>query len=283
MIEVVHPGLYASIQDTGRLGYRKFGVPRSGVMDAAAARLANALLGKEESAPLIEIGQSGCKLRFHKSAAIVLCGAEVVAQLNGLPLKQNRLLVVRAGDLFEIKSCLKGVWSYLGIQGDLKIENRLNSYSQFAGITRHARLHKGDEIHFCQSRTPKSPNSRIAASYIQNDQLELLVYKGPEFDLLNEPARQLLLATDFQPSNGSNRMAYTFEQGLTSHSYSILTCPVLPGTVQWTPSGKLFCLMRDAQTTGGYPRILIVSRDHLSLLSQKGIGQPVRWVVKEAP
>jgi biotin-dependent carboxylase-like uncharacterized protein len=279
MIEVLNPGTYASIQDVGRQGYRRFGVPCSGFMDKTSAEITNALLGKDINSPLFEMAQSGCKLRFHKSTALVLGGAEVVAQLNGLPVKTNKLISVQAGDLFEIKACLKGVWSYLGILGTLKVERQLHSYSQFMGITTSSKLRKGDMIDFIQTASPPNPNSRLVATVFNREQLDIPIYKGPEFHLLTPSSRRLLFNTKFHISHDSNRMAYTFKEHLASHTHSIITCPVLPGTVQWTPSGKLFCLMRDAQTTGGYPRILLLPESSITLLSQKSIGQRFGWVL----
>jgi allophanate hydrolase subunit 2 len=64
-------------------------------------------------------------------------------------------------------------------------------------------------------------------------------------------------------------MAYILEEKLVPRISSIWTSPVLPGTVQCTPNGTLIILMRDAQTTGGYPRILQVTDEGLNILAQK--------------
>ncbi len=67
-------------------------------------------------------------------------------------------------------------------------------------------------------------------------------------------------------------MAYQLEETLEHSLPSILTSPVLPGTVQLTPSGQLIILMRDCQTTGGYPRVLQLIEAAINLLSQKKFG-----------
>jgi len=51
--------------------------------------------------------------------------------------------------------------------------------------------------------------------------------------------------------------------------------------VQLTPSGKLIVLMRDAQVTGGYPRVLQLTDYAISRLSQKMLGDEVRCVLKD--
>ena len=61
----------------------------------------------------------------------------------------------------------------------------------------------------------------------------------------------------------------------------IITSAVLPGTVQLTPSGKLIVLMRDGQVTGGYPRVLQLSDQSISILSQKIMGESLRFEIKK--
>ena len=55
-------------------------------------------------------------------------------------------------------------------------------------------------------------------------------------------------------------MACQLEPSLPAHQIRIITSATLPGTVQITPSGRLIILLRDGQTTGGYPRILAARR-----------------------
>ena len=46
-LEIVSPGAFASIQDGGRHGHRRIGVPWAGVLDRRLMRIANALAGRE--------------------------------------------------------------------------------------------------------------------------------------------------------------------------------------------------------------------------------------------
>jgi allophanate hydrolase subunit 2 len=72
-------------------------------------------------------------------------------------------------------------------------------------------------------------------------------------------------------------MAIQLVETLPNALKSIYTSPVIPGTVQLTPSGKLIILMRDCQVTGGYPRILQLSDYAISRLSQKVAGDQVKF------
>ena len=72
-------------------------------------------------------------------------------------------------------------------------------------------------------------------------------------------------------------MAYQLEKEINNQLEPIITSHVLPGTVQLTPSGKLIILMRDAQTTGGYPRILQLAETAINILSQKYTSNKLRF------
>jgi allophanate hydrolase subunit 2 len=73
-------------------------------------------------------------------------------------------------------------------------------------------------------------------------------------------------------SNKINRMGYRLEEVKVSHNKSIITSPVIPGTVQLTPSGQLIILMKDAPTTGGYPRVFQLTEKSIAIIAQKKTG-----------
>jgi len=76
-------------------------------------------------------------------------------------------------------------------------------------------------------------------------------------------------------------MAYplTPKNDSLKHTFSLLTSPVVPGVVQLTPDGQLIVLMRDAQTTGGYPRILVVTETGMNQLAQMGGGKAISFLI----
>ena len=61
MIEVHQPGLYTSIQDKGRMGVQKYGIPYSGAMDMASFNWANKLLNNLSNAAVLEMTIKGPK------------------------------------------------------------------------------------------------------------------------------------------------------------------------------------------------------------------------------
>ena len=53
-LQINQPGMLSTVQDTGRYGYQRFGMPTAGAMDTFALRAANALLGNDLDAAGIE-------------------------------------------------------------------------------------------------------------------------------------------------------------------------------------------------------------------------------------
>ena len=58
---------------------------------------------------------------------------------------------------------------------------------------------------------------------------------------------------------------------------SMISSAVVPGVIQVTPNGQSILLMRDAQTTGGYPRIGVVCHEALNEVAQLRPGDSIRF------
>ena len=66
---------------------------------------------------------------------------------------------------------------------------------------------------------------------------------------------------------------------MPGHTREIITTQVIPGTIQLTPAGRLLALMRDAQVTGGYPRVLQLTELSINILAQKTERTEIRLKV----
>lgn len=279
MIEVLKSGIYDTIQDLGRFGVQGLGVPHSGVMDVYSAKRANHIMGNPESSPLLEITITGPKLKFHSNTEIVLSGADISPNLNSEPIGLHKQYTIKKGDVLSFGRLNSGCRCYLAVKGGFKSEYILNSYSMFAPITAASRLKKGDVLDLPLLDIISVPESN--ASILRNasnfDTKIIEVYKGMEFNLLPIEMKKQLFSMDFTISSNSNRMAYQFNELLENSLESIITSFVLPGSVQLTPSGQLLILMRDCQTTGGYPRILQVSESSINILAQKTFGEKIKF------
>ncbi|WP_353779913.1 biotin-dependent carboxyltransferase family protein [Winogradskyella sp. 3972H.M.0a.05] len=284
MIEVLHSGLYTSIQDQGRFGFQEFGVPSSGAMDQYSADLANLLLGNDTNDAVLEMTIQGPKLKFHSDTQIAITGAEMSPSLNDKPIAVHQRIAINTGDVLSFGALKQGCRTYLAVKGGFQSSVMLNSRSMYSGITETKMLKRGDTIPIESLTSETSTNkASIKANINHLSDSELSVFKGPEFDSLDETTIKVLTTTEFSVSNSSNRMAYLFNEVLPNDLPQIITAPSLPGTVQLTPSGQLIVLAKDCQTTGGYPRILQLSQEAMHCLFQKKAQQKVQLKIVDNP
>ena len=269
-------GFYTTLQDLGRFHYRDKGVPVSGVMDVEVARRANALLENKETDAVLEITMTGPTLQFGANTHIVLSGAEMSATLNNEPVFNYRVYQVNEGDILSYGRLEKGFRGYLAIKGGFQSTEILGSQSQYHPITAAGCLKDNDEIQY-----DDVANFEVKVSELKVDSLLektiLEVTKGPEYRLLENGHLEALFFEEFSVAKEYNRMGYQFEEKIAGHSISMLTSATLPGTVQLTPSGKLIVLMKDGQTTGGYPRILQLTEKSIGILAQKKFGDQITF------
>jgi biotin-dependent carboxylase-like uncharacterized protein len=281
MIEVLQPGQYSSIQDLGRFGYRKLGVPLSGAMDQNSAKVANLLVGNELNAAILEMTLVGSSLHFHRPAILAFSGAKCQISLNGEMISMNEVHHIKVNSILKCGPISEGMYTYLAIKGGFISEKILGSASYFNGITPQIRLQKGQELNF----DPKAqilPRATTIEPKTITSLREIDVYPGPEFDSLPPKMKELLFETQFTISNQSNRMGYRLNSTAELTASEIITSPVQPGTVQLTPSGQLVVLMRDAQTTGGYARIFQLTAKSINQFAQKRVGEEVIFALNHS-
>lgn len=278
-LEVLQPGLYSSIQDEGRFGFRKYGVPQSGAMDQLAAGMANLLLQNEQSAAVMEITLQGPVLKFSEPTQIAITGANLSPVLNDLKLLNNQAYHIEAGQLLRFGGRISGFRTYVAIKNGFQTANILRSRSWCKGITPHHRLEKGMVLPYFGSRVSGSEKLSAVKSndYLASGIIE--AFPGPEFHRLSESEKEKLQYLHVSVGRNSDRMGIQFQEQLKNSLEPIITGPVLPGTVQLTPSGTLIVLMRDCQTTGGYPRILQLSAAGMNVLAQKLPGEKLQMKI----
>lgn len=252
------------------------GVPVSGAMDTEAVKKANQLLENAVDAAVLEITMTGPTLLFEAPTFICLSGANISPTLNNKPVSQYQVLKIDKGDILSYGKMENGFRSYLAIKGGLETSVVLGSRSQYIPITQKKCLKDGDELPYEETVAfePALSGLKVENKFQQN---ELEVFRGPEFSILSDSQLATLFAQPFTVSEKNNRMAYQLAELLPGHKYSMLTSGTLPGTVQFTPAGRLIILMKDGQTTGGYPRILQLSEEAIGLLAQRKFGDSISF------
>ncbi|WP_354680799.1 biotin-dependent carboxyltransferase family protein [Mariniflexile fucanivorans] len=278
VVKVLSPGFYSTIQDLGRTGFQEFGVPYSGVMDVYSATLANLILGNHANDAVIEMTMTGAKLQFSCSTYICVSGADMSPQLNGVPIHLNKSMKVSAEDVLSFGKLNKGFRCYLAVSGGFKTEEVMRSRSMYKDVTDLNKLSKNNELKTnINDLYLNDNNSLVKVKNKHFSTKDIEVFKGPEFHLLSTKQQKLLLQNEFTISKENNRMGYQLSELLENNLEPIITSPVLPGTVQLTPSGKLIILMRDCQTTGGYPRVFQLKESSINVLAQKFTGKTIHF------
>jgi len=280
VIAILHPGIYCSVQDQGRFGHTKIGVPQAGCADTYAAKMANALLKNHEKDALIEITFGQGEFKFTSDTYICLTGGDFSPKLNGKLIKMQSVYFIKKDSVLSFGKRVYGARVYLSVQGGIQTETVYGSRSFFDGITQQ-KLGKGTMLPILpvEERTETSLSKvRVTDKHFTTIYLPCL--KGPEFFKLNQE-QQRKLFTPFSISDDNNRVGYRLKESLKNNLSSILTSAVLPGTVQLTPSGKCIILLQDCQVTGGYPRILQLTEIAIARVSQKITGDKIQFILED--
>lgn len=261
-LTVLDGGLFSTIQDEGRFGFRKFGVPISGAMDSVSYKLVNTLVGNLSDFPVVEFSLKGGKYKFDSDAFIAITGALMNPKLNGEQIQMNTSIKVEAESILELGFAQKGVRTYLGISGVWDIKKVMDSYStciqgKFGGYKGRI-LQAGDEIRWeDQSHDYEVKSLSKGKNPYFSSKITVDFIAGPEWDWLTENEQNFFLATSFKIDSRSNRMGIRLDMNeeIRIRKRNMKSSGVIPGIIQLPPNGKPIVLMYDGQTVGGYPRI----------------------------
>lgn len=280
-IEILRSGSLSSIQDIKRKNSRIFGIPRSGPMDKKSHVFSNWLIGKGASEETIEMTLIGSKIKFHFDTYISLCGAKSECYINEKKIPMNQALSVENGDILDIKKIINGNWLYLSISGKIISNSYFESMSTYEkvgiGANNGKKLSKGDIIEF---KSFKKINKREVPKGLINNFNEniIRVIKGPEYSLF-ESKVDYFTDKPFTVSPSSDRMGIRLIKIGENIDFdvSVKSSPVVEGTIQVPPDGNPIVLMSDSQTTGGYPRLGVISSVDIPKLAQIKPNESVKF------
>ncbi len=279
-------GLATSIQGGGRVSVQHLGVPFCGAADLLSLALANYLVSKESDAPALEFTLGGATIVFKTRLAFALAGAFSRCSLNAKAVPLYEQIVAQAHDVLTISPLAVGARLYMAVSPSLKADCVLGSCSTYApgrfGGFGGRMLRDGDVLEMSGSGFVPVPRS-VEKKYRPMITRHIVVraVAGAEINQLSHNSRHELFATPFVVSARNSRMGLELARPqLAIEEASLMkSSAVFPGLVQCPPSGKLFLLLCDAQTTGGYPRIAQVIRAGRHLLGQLRAGSSLRFVL----
>src|SRR5438094_798319 len=147
---VIRAGFLTTVQDLGRNGFREFGVSPGGAADRHALRVANLLVGNEDTAAGLEITFGGLRLRFDDERVVAWCGGEFDVRFGSTSLPAGHAALIKAGEELKIGQPQTGCRCCLAISGGIDVPVVLGSRStdlraQFGGFEGRV-LRDGDEL-----------------------------------------------------------------------------------------------------------------------------------------
>jgi biotin-dependent carboxylase-like uncharacterized protein len=283
-LTITRADFYASIQDLGRQRTQHLGLAQSGVADEYSFFRANYLVGNAITTPVIEIITGFFSITTDSPVTMALTGADMSARVNNAPLSPWQSFVLMPDKVLELENTTgKGIYSYLAVKGGLNIALCFNSAStverENLGGYHGRKLAAGDELFTLLDR-PLCPTLATPADQIpQFDRpLALRVMPGYDHDNFPEKSRKIFFSSEYTVSNKMDRTGIRllgppviWGQG------DILSKPVALGVVQITNDGTPVVLLKERQSTGGYPMIGVVSRLDLFRLVQAFPDTPLRF------
>ena len=283
---IVHTaGLLTTVQDRGRYGYQRFGMPVSGAMDVFSFELANLLVGNDPGDACLEATISGPELEFTGATWIAITGADMDPRLNGQGIPMNTTIDVRPGDRLGFRGLRSGCRAYIAFAGGIAVPPVMGSRSTYLrtgiGGFQGRALMPGDELPLGEPkgkpRLKKIPEGLIP-DYKHEQTIRII--SGPEAHYFEIVGLRSFLSTEYTVTAQSDRMGYRLSGEPIQHKEgmtNIISAGISLGTVQVPGDGQPIILMADRQTSGGYARIANVITVDLTLLAQLRPGDIVRF------
>jgi biotin-dependent carboxylase-like uncharacterized protein len=279
-IDVLDGGFFTTVQDLGRYGYQRYGVPVSGAMDTFALRAANLLVGNSASAAALEITLHGPRLQFMSDAVVAIAGADLDPRLDEEPMPMWRPAAVPEGSVLSFGGARDGLRGYLAVAGGIDVPVVLGSRSTFtrgklggfAGrpirggdcvATGGTSLERVDARLFPAAETPTYGHEHV-----------IRVVLGPQDDAFTPDGLATFLSASYVVSARSDRIGCRLDGPVIEHEAGadVVSDGIPFGAVQVAGDGLPIILMADRGTTGGYTKIATVISVDLALVAQAQPG-----------
>ena len=102
-IRVRKAGILSSLQDCGRIGFRRYGVPVSGSMDQHAAAVANLLAGNHREEAVIEITLHGLQVEFLQDSLVAFAGGGSRPFVGNRAIDINKAVWILKGSVIDFR------------------------------------------------------------------------------------------------------------------------------------------------------------------------------------
>jgi biotin-dependent carboxylase-like uncharacterized protein len=191
---------------------------------------------------------------------------------------------VKEGDRVSFGKMKRGCRVYMAIRGGIDVPLVLGSRSTYVrggfGGIEGRQLRTGDIIKSLDA-APLNAEYSLPESFTPQSTSNFTVHVilGPQADMFTENGLATFLSNPFRVTLEADRMGYRLEGQPVMHrgEADIVSDALLPGAVQVPKSGMPIVIMRDAQTTGGYPKIAVVTAPDVATLGQAKPGDVIEF------
>lgn len=284
-LRITNPGPATTVQDLGRLGARRWGVPQAGTLLPDWLTLANGLVGNPAGAAGLEFRLAGPAFTVEAEELLVaLAGsAELRIESEG----ESRTVPawcaakVRRGEKVSVGR-LAGGLGLLAFSGGLSVPEILGSRSTYVrahlgGLEGRA-LKAGDSL-------PLGDQAGAAPLALEQPPEEergpIRLIPGPQEDHFAQGALARLLEGPYRVTDQVDRMGMRLEgpelEHRTPELAQIASDGIVPGAIQVPGSGQPIVLLADGQTVGGYPKIGTVIAADLPRLARAAPGTELHF------
>jgi 5-oxoprolinase (ATP-hydrolysing) subunit C len=293
MIEVLSVGALTTVQDRGRHGCLRWGVGTAGAMDGVALAAGNILLGNDPGCAAIEVQIFPFRVRFTADCAFALTGADCGARLDDVALLPWSAHQARSGQELRLQApqgdAGRASRAYLCLPGGVDVPLVLNSRSTqlrgaFGGLAGRA-LQRGDTLRAAAPQAATTAGLGVLAPQLalplqQDGCPAVRVLPAAEYEGYTPASRAAFWREEWKITPQSDRYGYRLAgQPLQpAKAMEMRSHGIVPGVIQVPPDGQPIVQMRDAQPTGGYPKIGTVIEADLWRLGQAPIGSRIRFV-----
>ncbi|MFO1188183.1 MAG: biotin-dependent carboxyltransferase family protein [Alphaproteobacteria bacterium] len=297
-LRVLNGGIMATIQDRGRIGYQRYGVPVSGALDPVSFRLANAAAGNRQSAAAIEMIAAGAIFEVEGPSVRVALGGlgatlEVTDDGTTRSFPALRSVTARHGATIAVLRPPLVSCCYLAVEGEFDLAPVMGSQStylrgHFGGFHGRA-LRPGDRLplvrrsakerrEFGLMAPPDPGHPDLGHPDLGHDE-PIRVVLGPQADAMTQAALEVFLSQPFAVGRETDRMGMRLDGPRLSHrdGFNIPSDGVTTGSIQVPGDGRPIVLLVDRQTTGGYPKIATVASADIARIARRRPGDPVRF------
>jgi biotin-dependent carboxylase-like uncharacterized protein len=275
VIHISEAGVRSTVQDRGRFGHLRSGVPPAGAADPFALAAANALVGNADDAAGIEIIGTSFRFTCDDARVVAVAGREVsVATRSRLPGWGS--VFVRAGEVVTVHGGEKTRFAYLAVSGGIATAPILGSRATYLPAGIGVPLRSGDTLPLGDAGAGAEDAARRIEATKYDGQVRAMA--GPHDDRFDRETVARFFAATFAIDNASDRQgARLGGVVIASRAGELLSCGIVAGAVQVPRGGAPIVLLADHQTTGGYPVIATVIAADIGKVAQSMPGESLRF------